>query len=104
MNLWSTVLVAAAAGFAVKFAGYVVPRRALQGPRVSRVTPLLPVALLSGLVATQAFTGAGGAPALDARGAAVVVAVVALRLRVPFLLMVILAAATAAGLRALGWG
>jgi branched chain amino acid efflux pump len=41
---------------------------------------------------------------LDARAAGLAVAVVALLLRAPFLVVVVLAAATAAGLRYLGWG
>lgn len=104
MSTWVTVLVAAAAGFITKFAGYVVPRHRLEGPYVSRLVGLLPVALLAALVATQAFTGERGALALDARAAAVVVALLTLAARAPFLLVVALAAATAAALRALGWG
>jgi uncharacterized membrane protein len=104
MSLWATVLVASALSFLLKLGGYVVPHHWLDGPRISRVTGLLPVALLSALVMTQAFTTSGGAPTLDARAAAVGVAVVALLLRAPFLVVIILAAATAAALRALGWG
>lgn len=103
MSSWATVLLAAGAGYALKLAGYVVPRRYLEGPYVSRLVGLLPVALLAGLLATQTFT-TGTALAVDARAAAVLVAVVALALRAPFLLVVLLAAATAAALRALGWG
>jgi hypothetical protein len=40
---------------------------------------------------------------LDARVAGLAVAVVALLLRAPFLVVITLAAVTAAGLRALGW-
>ena len=43
-------------------------------------------------------------PSIDARVAGVAVAVVLLRLRAPFLVVVLAAAATAAVLRALGWG
>jgi hypothetical protein len=68
------------------------------------MTAMLPVALLAALVAVQTFTAAGGVLTLDARAAGVAVAVTALLLRAPFLVVVILAAATAAVLRALGWG
>jgi hypothetical protein len=51
----------------------------------------------------QTFTTAGGTFVVDARAGALAVALVALALRAPFLLVVVLAAATAAGLRALGW-
>ncbi|QQS00299.1 MAG: AzlD domain-containing protein [Austwickia sp.] len=103
MTTWTTVLLAAAAGYAAKLAGYVVPRRLLEGPYVSRLVGLLPVALLAGLVAVQAFTTGTGARTLDARAAAVAVAALALALRAPFLLVVVLAAGTGAALRALGW-
>ncbi len=104
MTLWMTVLLASAFAFTLKLLGYLVPHQVLDGVVVSRVTAMLPVALLSALVAVQTFTVAGGELALDARAAGVAVAVCALLLRAPFLVVVILAAATAATLRALGWG
>jgi branched-subunit amino acid transport protein len=104
MTLWTTVLLASALSFALKLLGYVVPHRLLDHPVASRMIAMLPVALLSALVAVQTFTGPGGSLTLDARAAGVAVAVTALLLRAPFLVVVILAAATAAILRALGWG
>ena len=103
MSLWTAILVAAAIAFGTKLAGYLVPAHLLEEPRVRRVTGALPIALLAALVATQAFTGPGGTLVLDARAAAVGVAVVALLLRAPFLVVVVLGAATAALLRAIGW-
>ncbi|MDQ1484225.1 MAG: hypothetical protein QOF35_2301 [Actinomycetota bacterium] len=81
-----------------------VPHQVLDGAVVSRVTAMLPVALLSALVAVQTFTSGGSGLTLDARAAGLAVAVGALLLRAPFLVVVVLAAATAAILRALGWG
>jgi Branched-chain amino acid transport protein (AzlD) len=104
MTLWTTVLLASGLAFALKLLGYLVPHQMLDGPVVSRMTAMLPVALLSALVAVQTFTATGGVLTLDARAAGVAVAVTALLLRAPFLVVVVLAAATAAGLRALGWG
>ena len=101
MTLWATVLTASAAAFGLKYAGHVVPHRWLEGPHTRRITGLLPVALLAALVAVQTIT-TGHALALDARAAGVAVAVVALLLRAPFLVVVVLAAATAGVLRALG--
>lgn len=103
MTMWTAVVVASALAFALKLLGYIVPSRWLEGPRTSRVTSALPIALLSALVAVQTVTGDGGALVLDARLAAVAVALAALALRAPFLLVVGLAAGTAALLRALGW-
>ena len=103
MSLWAAILLAAAIAFGTKLAGHLVPAHLLERPRVRRLTGALPIALLAALVATQAFTGPGGAFVLDARAVAVVVAVMALLLRAPFLVVVVLGAATAAVLRALGW-
>ncbi|HET9633472.1 MAG TPA: AzlD domain-containing protein [Terrabacter sp.] len=103
MSLWVAILLAAAIAFGTKLAGHLVPAHLLERPRVRRLTGALPIALLAALVATQAFTGPGGAFVLDARAVAVAVAVVALLLRAPFLVVVVLGAATAAVLRALGW-
>jgi Branched-chain amino acid transport protein (AzlD) len=104
MTLWTTVLLASGLAFAFKLLGYFVPHQVLDGPVFSRITAMLPVALLSALVAVQTFTVNSGGLTLDARAAGVTVAVTALLLRAPFLVVVILAAATAAILRALGWG
>lgn len=104
--MWTTVLLACVLCYALKFAGYVVPHRLLEAPRVRRVTALLPVALLAALVGVQTFVGSGaqaGALVLDSRAAAVGVAIVALMLRAPFILVVVVAAATAALLRQFGW-
>lgn len=104
MNLWVAILVAAAIAFATKLAGYLIPAQLLSGPRTRRVTGAMPVALLAALVATQTFTGPSGTLVVDARLAAVGVAVVALLLRAPFIVVVVAGAATAAGLRWIGWG
>lgn len=102
MTMWTAVLLACLLAYLLKLAGYVVPHAWLEIPWVARVTPLLPVALLSSLVVTQAFLTSSGGFVLDARAAGVGVAVVALLLRAPFLLVVVLAALTAALIRALG--
>lgn len=104
MTLWTTVLLASGLAFALKFLGYVVPHQVLDGVIVSRVSAMLPVALLSALVMVQTLTTSGGGLSLDARAAGLAVAVTALLLRAPFLAVVILAAATTAILRTLGWG
>lgn len=104
MSTWTTVLLAALLGFGLKLAGYLSPARWTDGERTSRVTTLLPVALLAALVTVQTFVGDGGSLVLDARVAAVAMAVVLLLLRADFLVVVFGAAAVAAGLRALGWG
>jgi uncharacterized membrane protein len=104
VNIWVTVLVGCGLACLTKLAGYLVPAHWLSGPRLSRGTTLLPVALLTGLVVIQAFATAQRGLTLDARAAGLAVAVLALLLRAPFIVVVVLAAATAAGLRYLGWG
>jgi hypothetical protein len=99
----ATVLAACALAFATKLAGYLVPARLLTGPLSSRALTLLPVSLLAGLVAVQTFAAPGGHLVLDARLAGLAAAVVALLLRAPFLVVLLVAAVVAAGLRALGW-
>lgn len=101
--LWITVLLACALGFVTKLAGYLVPESLVDGPRRSRIVGLLPVALLAGLLVTQTV-GEDGGIVLDARLAGVAVAVVLLWLRANFIVVVVGAAAVAAGIRALGWG
>jgi hypothetical protein len=97
---WVAVLVASAVCFATKLAGHRVPAHWLADPRVARVAGLVTVALLAALVAVQAFTR-DGAVVLDARVAALAVAAVALALRAPFVVVVVLAAVVAAVLRAI---
>ena len=104
MTLWVAVVVASIASLLIKLAGYLVPESLLAGERTSRVTTLLPVALLAALVVVQTVVGPGGSLVLDARIVAVGVAVVLLLLRANFLVIVLAAGATAALLRALGWG
>ena len=98
---WVAIGAAAAVVFALKLAGHLVPKHWLAEPRVARTAALVTVALLSALVAVQTATR-GNELVLDARLPALVVAAVALALRAPFIVVVLLAAVTAAVLRALG--
>lgn len=103
MTLWLIVIVASLACLALKFAGYLVPAHVLDRPTPSRIANLLTVALLAALVAVQTF-GHGEGLQFDARVPALLVAIVLFALRVPFVLVVIAAAATAALIRLSGWG
>jgi branched-subunit amino acid transport protein len=98
--IWAPLLVACAACYAIKLAGLSLPQRFLEGPRVQRIIPLLPVALLAALVATQTFA-TGRHLVLDVRAASLAVAGTAVLLRAPFLVVVATGAATAALLRLL---
>lgn len=100
--MWIAVLAASFGCYLEKVLGYFLPSSMLENPRTRKVLGLLPVALLAALVAVQTFAS-GMAITLDARAAGLVAAVIALLLRAPFLVVVLVAAITAAGLRALGW-
>ena len=100
---WAALLVMCALCYALKLAGLSVPESVLDSPRVRAVAALLPVALLAGLTAVQTFSDGRGL-VIDARAAGVAAAAVALLLRAPFLVVVAVAAAVAAVLRALGVG
>lgn len=95
---WTAVLVACAGCYLLKLAGLSVPPAVLERPVVARVAALMPVALLSALVAVQTLGGDRGL-VVDARLAGLAFAVVALLLRAPFLVVVIGAAVVAAVLR-----
>lgn len=101
MTLWIWVLVACLACFAQKFVGYLLPAEALESPRFAYVSSGVTVGLLAALVMTQTFAS-GTALALDARLASVAVAAIALWLRAPFIVVVLLGAGAAAVLRAFG--
>ena len=93
--IWAAVLAGSVGCYLLKLAGLSVPDRVLENRHVRRIALLLPIALLAALAATQTVTD-GRALALDARAAGVAVAVLAVVLRAPFLLVVTAAAATAA--------
>jgi hypothetical protein len=97
--MWPAILVAAAGCYALKLAGLSIPQRVLDGARTRRAALLLPVALLAALIATNTFS-AGDRLVLDARAAGLAAAALAVRLKAPFLVVVAVAAATAALLRA----
>lgn len=102
LALWLAVVAGGLAVYAIKLVGHLVPEHWLAEPRVARTAALVTVALLAALVAIQTFATGQGLT-VDARLPAVVVAAIALVLRAPFLLVVVLAAGTAALVRALGW-
>lgn len=98
--IWTGVLVASFACYGLKLAGLSLPQRWLADQRVQRIVPLIPVALLAALVGIQTFS-TGHSLVVDVRAAALAIAMVAVLLRAPFLVVVAAAAATAALLRLL---
>jgi hypothetical protein len=99
--MWLTVLAGAAGCYALKYLGSVIPSHILEQRTVKRIVLLLPISLLSALVAVQTFADSQNL-VLDARVPALAAATVALRFRTPFILVVLIAAVTAAALRYFG--
>ena len=97
---WAAIVVGGVGCYLLKLAGLSVPERVLERPAVRRVAGLIPVALLSALVAVQVFAR-GHDLVLDARALGLGVAVVLLLLRAPFLVVVFGAALAAALVRLL---
>ena len=95
---WAAVIAGTVGCYALKLAGLSVPPRWLGDQRLRATASLLPVALLATLVVIQAFS-TGQRLMVDARAAAVGVALVAVIARAPFLVVVALAVLTAALLR-----
>lgn len=96
--IWVAVLVAAVGCYLLKLAGLSVPPGVLERPVVARIADLLPVALLSALVGVQVL-GSGQHLVIDARVVGLGCAFVALMLRAPFIVVVLVAALSAALVR-----
>ena len=93
--LWIATLVTSLICFLLKLLGYSLPESILNRPVIQRINALIPIALLSALVAVQTF-GNGKSLTIDHRLAGVLVAAIALRLGANFPIMMGLAALTAA--------
>jgi len=99
--VWLVVLAVGLATVAIKAAGPVLLGGRALPPRAAGVIALLAPALLAALVAINTFAD-GRALTVDARLAGVAVAGVAIWRRAPLLLVVVLAAAVTALVRAAG--
>jgi branched-subunit amino acid transport protein len=98
-NGWLVVLASGAGCYALKLAGYVMPARWFEHPRLRELIQLMPVALLSALIVVQTVASGSHYDFNGPRLAGVGVAAVAVWRRAPFIVVVVLAAATAALLR-----
>jgi branched-subunit amino acid transport protein len=102
VNVWIAVIATGLGCYGLKLAGLVVPQRVLDDPRIRRFSELVPVALLTALVVVQALASGRTLELNAPRLAGLAAAVAALLLRVPFLGVLVVAAALTAGLRLLG--
>ena len=99
--MWETILIGSAVVAALKFVGFVLPASVSGSPRVQRISDVVTIGLLASLVVIQTLA-VGNALVFDSRSVAVVVAGVLLWKRVPFIIVILVAAGVAAGLRAAG--
>jgi branched-subunit amino acid transport protein len=98
--VWLAVIISGAATVAIKGLGPVMLGGRALPPRLASVLSLLAPALLAALIAIETF-GSGRHLVIDARVVGVIVAIVAVWLKAPPLVVVVLAAATTALVRAL---
>jgi Branched-chain amino acid transport protein (AzlD) len=95
-----TVIIASIAVFSWKMFGYLIPQKWITDG-IREFSERVTVVLLVALVAVQTFV-TGNQVEFDARVPALGVAAILFALKVPYILVVVAAAATAAGLRLLG--
>ena len=94
---WIATIGTSVIAFLLKYIGHNVPERFFAHPKVQSVNALIPIALLSALVAVQTFTEKSKLM-IDHRLAGLVVAIIALFLKAPFPIVVISAAFTSAAI------
>ena len=99
MNLWILVTATIAGCYLLKLAGYLVSARLLDHPRTRQLVELLPVALLAALVVVEALANGRRLDFNGPRLAGFAAGAIAVWRRAPFLVVVVLAAVTAAVLR-----
>jgi branched-subunit amino acid transport protein len=99
-RVWVTIAVLAVVGAALKATGPVLVGGRELPAWATRIIALLAPALLTALVLVETF-GHGRGLVVDARAAGLAAAATALALRAPMLVVVIVAAAVTAGVRAL---
>ncbi|GAA1890826.1 AzlD domain-containing protein [Paeniglutamicibacter psychrophenolicus] len=102
-EMWWWILAGCAAAYGFKLLGYLVPEKILENEKMTRAAGTLTIGLLASLTIVNTVAS-GTTVAFDARVAALVAAGVALLLRAPFLVVVIVGAGAAALARYLGWG
>jgi branched-subunit amino acid transport protein len=76
--------------YLLKLAGFLTPQKVLNNKKVQSINNFIPIAMLSALVAVQAFTQ-GQQLTIDPRAAGLVMAIIALMLKRSFITTVLLA-------------
>jgi uncharacterized membrane protein len=96
---WWIVLLSGVGCLLLKYAGYAMPQQWFAHPRMRDAIALMPVALLSALIVVEAIASGRHYDVNAARLAGVAVGAVAVWRRAPFIVVVVVAAATAGLLR-----
>jgi hypothetical protein len=94
-SFWVATIGTSVIAFALKYSGHSVPERWLSHPKIQRINALIPIALLSALVAVQSFSEKSQLM-IDQRLIGLSVAIMALMLKAPFPIVVISAAVSSA--------
>jgi hypothetical protein len=94
-SFWIATIGTSVIAFALKYSGHSVPEKWLSHPKIQRINALIPIALLSALVAVQSFSEKSTLM-IDQRMVGLCVAIAALMLKAPFPLVVLSAAISSA--------
>lgn len=87
MSMWTTVLIASLSTYLLKILGYFLPDALLTNHVSKKIIAVLPIGLLSGLIAIQLFT-TKNTYAFDGRITGAITAVVLLLFRTPFIVVI----------------
>lgn len=82
-QFWIATIGTSILAFLIKYSGTLIPSKVLESEAVRKINALLPIAMLSALVAVQAFATKKEL-VLDHRAAGLLVAAIALRLKAGF--------------------
>ena len=96
-TIWIAVIGASVTAFLNKYIGHSVPEQWLDRPRFKRINTLVPIVLLSALVGVQTFATKKEL-VIDQRFAGVAVALIALKFKASFPVVVASAAITSAAI------
>ena len=102
MTLWAWVLLAAATAYALKLFGYLLPQSLLDRPVVHDLAGAVTVGLLASLTIMNTVGGRGPGIAIDSRLLALAAGALALKLKAPYIVVVIVGALAAAIGRRIG--
>ena len=98
MNLWWWIVAASLLCFGIKCLGYIVPSKIMDSPRIAYMSGIVTIGLLAALTAATTFAS-GEKVVFDARIGGLVAAAIALKLKAPFIVVVIVGAAATGLLR-----